>query len=99
MELGQKVRICDLLETYGALLSKKQQELMQEHFYMDSSLSEIAANMGITRQAVLDAITKSIAKLEDYESKLHVLEIGSNILKLQGTAQDKAILKRLKELM
>ena len=98
MELFQKVRIGDLFETYGSLLSQKQQELMQEHFYMDRSLTEIAQNLGISRQAVLDSVTKSVAKLEDFEAKLHLLQINTEVAKLQGTAQDKPILQQLKNL-
>lgn len=99
MELNKNVRICDLFDVYGHLLSKKQQEMINEHFYLDCSLSEIAENQNISRQAVLDAITKSTSKLEDFESKLHLLEIKSSVIKLEGTKEDKKILNHIKSIL
>ena len=40
----------------------------------DLSLSEIAANHGITRQGVHDLIHRCDKILEGYEDKLHLLE-------------------------
>ena len=99
MELDKNIRICNLFDIYGHMLSKKQQEMIKEHFYQDCSLTEIAQNQNISRQAVLDAITKSTNKLEDYESKLHLLNIKSSVIKLEGTKQDKKILNHIKSIL
>lgn len=99
MELDKSIRICDLISVYGHMLSKKQQEIMREHFYNDCSLSEIAENQEVTRQAVLDAITKSTTKLEEFESKLHLLEIKNDVMKLKGATSDKKIISHLKTII
>lgn len=99
MELDKNIRICNLFDIYGYMLSKKQQQMINEHFYQDCSLTEIAENQGISRQAVLDAITKSTNKLEDFESKLHLLNIKSSIMKLEGTKEDKKILNHIKSIL
>ena len=59
-----------LAELYGKLLTEKQYELINDYYNNDLSLSEIAENNGITRQAVRDIIKKGEKKLFEYEEKL-----------------------------
>lgn len=63
----------ELLTFYGPLLSARQSEILKYYFYEDLSLSEIADNLGISRNAVFDAIKKAEDKLEYYENNLHLL--------------------------
>ena len=51
--MEKKVEISILLEIYGNLLTEKQKEYMNYYYNEDLSLSEIAENDGITRQAVM----------------------------------------------
>ena len=59
-----------LLELYGGLLTDKQYSVIDKYYNMDLSLSEIAQEDKITRQAVRDNIKKAEEKLEFFESKL-----------------------------
>lgn len=59
-----------LLELYGELLTDKQYLAIDKYYNMDLSLSEIAQEDKITRQAVRDNIKKAEEKLEYFESKL-----------------------------
>ncbi len=59
--------LCDL---YGVLLTEKQREMVRDYFDYDLSLSEIAAQHGISRQAVADAIKKCEKTLVDIENSL-----------------------------
>ena len=59
-----------LLELYGELLTDKQYSVIDKYYNMDLSLSEIAQEDRITRQAVRDNIKKAEEKLEFFESKL-----------------------------
>ena len=59
-----------LLELYGELLTDKQYSAIDKYYNMDLSLSEIAQEDRITRQAVRDNIKKAEEKLEFFESKL-----------------------------
>jgi predicted DNA-binding protein YlxM (UPF0122 family) len=45
----------------------------------DYSLSEVAEDLGISRQGVHDMIKRCNKTLEDYESKLHLVEKFLNI--------------------
>ena len=83
--MEKKVEISILLEIYGKLLTDKQYGYMNDYYNEDLSLSEIAENEGITRQAVMRILQKSSKKLEEYEEKLQIMkkqkEIKENLKK------------------
>ena len=68
--MEKKVKLSILCELYGKLLTKKQYEFLNDYYNNDLSLSEIAENNNITRQAVRDNIKKGEKKLFEYEEKL-----------------------------
>lgn len=59
-----------LIDLYGDMLTEKQHSFLSYYYNDDLSLSEIAANEGITRQGVRDAIKRAEAQLYDMENKL-----------------------------
>lgn len=59
-----------LYDFYGQLLSKRQQEVMALYHEENLSLSEIAEEFGISRQAVHDTLKKAEQALGEYEEKL-----------------------------
>ena len=48
-ELTKKIRFGRLYDMYGGLLTEKQQAVMEQYFYDDLSLGEIAESCGISR--------------------------------------------------
>ena len=79
MILDKFVEIANLFEIYSSLLSEKQKEYLEDHFENDLSLSEIAKNNNVGRQAIYDNIKRGIALLYDYEDKLKFYQIKKNI--------------------
>ncbi len=63
-----------LYDFYGGLLREKQLEIMDLYHEDNLSLSEIAEEMGMTRQAVHYTLKKAEATLEKYESVLGLIE-------------------------
>jgi hypothetical protein len=59
-----------LYDFYGELLTDKQKSVMELYYLNDFSLHEIAAEYGITRQAVLDMLKRTEKLLNQYEQKL-----------------------------
>lgn len=59
-----------LYDFYGALLSESQLEVMTMYHEDNLSLSEIADELGMTRQAVHYTLKKAESKLEEYDDKL-----------------------------
>lgn len=68
--MEEKIKISILCGIYGKLLTDKQYEILDDYYNNDFSLSEIAENNDITRQAVKDVINKATNKLLEYEEKL-----------------------------
>ena len=59
-----------LLDFYGDILPERRRDILDLYYNDDLSLSEIAEQMGITRQAVRDSIKKTETELLFYEEKL-----------------------------
>ena len=72
--MDRKVEISMLCEIYGKLLTEKQLNILDNYYNLDLSLSEIAENEGITRQAVRDIIKKGENKLFEFEEKLGIMK-------------------------
>ena len=68
--MDKNVKISILSELYGKLLTEKQEQFINDYYNNDLSLSEIAENNNITRQAVRDILKKGEKKLFEYEEKL-----------------------------
>lgn len=88
--MDKNVKVSMLLEIYGNLLTTKQYDLLEDYYNNDLSLSEIAQNYNITRQAVRDNLKKGENKLFDYEEKLEIMKKSMN--------QEKKIVEILSEL-
>lgn len=63
-----------LFDFYGALLNDHQRQIYEEYAYDNLSLSEIAADHNISRQAAHDLIKRCDKMLSEYENKLHLVE-------------------------
>ncbi|MBQ0017610.1 MAG: winged helix-turn-helix transcriptional regulator [Clostridiales bacterium] len=59
-----------LYDFYGALLGESQAEVMTMYHEDNLSLSEIAEELGMSRQAVHYTLKKAEGKLEEFEEKL-----------------------------
>ncbi len=105
--LLQSVELGTLLACYGGLLTPKQRDALRLHCGEDLSLSEIADEMGVSRQNVPELITRSQAKLRRYEAALHLaaqaqetragLQAAIGAMDAGRTAESKGILTRLLE--
>jgi hypothetical protein len=100
--MEKNVKVSLLCQIYGKLLTDKQFNVLNDYYNNDYSLSEIAENYSITRQAVRDNIMKGEAKLFEYEEKLGIMKrtlnqeqqiekILSEISKIQTKSSDKKI--------
>ena len=100
--MEKNVKLSILCELYGKLLTKKQYEFLNDYYNNDLSLSEIAENNKITRQAVRDNIKKGEKKLFEYEEKLSFMKrmfnqekkiekVLSELTKIQKESSDKKV--------
>jgi predicted DNA-binding protein YlxM (UPF0122 family) len=100
--MEKNVEISILCDLYGKLLTQKQFDFLNDYYNNDLSLSEIAENNQITRQAVRDIIKKGEKKLFEYEEKLLFMKRMSNqektiehvlseLTKIEKTSSDKKV--------
>ena len=68
--IEKKAYYAILFEYYKELLTDKQIETFVCYYNEDYSLSEIASEFNVSRNAVWDTLKKVISLLEHYESKL-----------------------------
>lgn len=79
MRIEDTIKISELLNLYGELLSKKQKTMLENYVNRDMSLAEIAENENISRVAVLDAIKKAKQKLFYYEKILKLYKLKTDL--------------------
>ena len=72
--LDKKQRVNLLMDCYLDLLTDKQKDYLNLYYGEDLSLSEIAEELDVSRNAVFDNLKRAVHLLEDYESKLHLLK-------------------------
>ena len=102
-------RIVMLKDFYGPLLTEKQQHILALYYENDLSFSEIAEEMQISRQAVYDLVRRAEGLLENYESKLGLVEkfqasrqtvqeIGQLLQTMEETPEVHKMMNMLREL-
>lgn len=69
-DVEARVELNTLLDFYGNLLTEHRREVIRLYCEEDLSLAEIAAQLGITRQGVGDALQKGRRQLASFEKKL-----------------------------
>ena len=70
MDIVKNEYISDLLGIYGKLLTDYQLEIMELYYFEDLSLSEIAIEKEVSRNAIFTLIKRVEKILLDYEDKL-----------------------------
>lgn len=101
-----KTRTGLLLDYYGELLTDYQRQIMRLYTDDDLSFAEVAAEAGVTRQAVADIVLRASKKLEETENKLGLVakiknaeEYLDGIITETRDADAKKRLVTLKELL
>lgn len=72
--MDKSIHVSMLLDIYGKLLTSKQYDVIDLYYNQNLSLSEIAEELGITRQGVRKNLVDAENKLFDFEEKLSFLK-------------------------
>ncbi|MGN1207966.1 MAG: YlxM family DNA-binding protein [Christensenellales bacterium] len=75
MDLEKSIEIGNLFGFYKNLLTEKQQSIFESYYYQDIGLTEIAQNLGVTKQTVLDTLKKTEKNLLEFERALKLSKI------------------------
>lgn len=99
--IEKTIRMNQLYDFYGLLLTEKQKTYFLHYFQDDYSLSEIAELLGVSRNAVFDQIQTAVEHLENYETHLRLFEkhqTRMTILQTMKTIQDPRLSALIEEL-
>lgn len=72
--LEKMERVIMQKDLYGPLLTDKQAQVLAWYYEQDLSLSEIAEQLEISKQAVYDLLRRSEKALAEYENRLGLLD-------------------------
>ncbi len=79
MNIEERVQIAILSKYYGKMLTDRQQHILKMYVDNNLSLAEVSVELGISRQAVKDALDNSMTALKNIEEKLHFISRDVNI--------------------
>lgn len=84
-----------LYDFYGELLTDKQKDYFESHVCDDLTVSEIAEERQVSRQAVHDLLKRTFKLLQDYEERLHLVDrfmkIKEQIVEIDKIAKDSGV--------
>ena len=93
-DLRKKVDLAFLSAFYGGMLTENQRRILSLHCEEDLSLSEIAEETGISRQAAHETLTRAAAKLTEMEEALGAAKrfrrMGTGLEEALSLLRDKA---------
>ena len=79
MNIEERVQIAILNKYYGKMLTERQQSILNMYVDNNLSLAEVSTELGISRQAVKDALDNAMQTLKNMEEKLHFILRDANI--------------------
>ena len=87
----------ELYDLYGGLLTEKQRQCFEDYYFDNMSLSEMADDYDISRNAAFKQVHIAMEKLQEYEGILHLKEKREKIFELIKDFPD--IQKRIEEII
>ena len=88
--MAKDLSMCSLIDTYSAVLTENQRNVLRMYYDDDLSLGEIAELEGITRQGVRDSIKRGEAVLLELESQLHFADRFSSFYAITESIRSNA---------
>lgn len=80
--MEQHLLYADLFDCYGKLLTGKQQSYFKAYYFDNLTLSEIAEEDGVSRNAVHKSLHDAVDKLNEYESQLQFYKKKKKVLSM-----------------
>lgn len=89
----------NLYDYYKELLTDKQKEYFEEYYQNNLTLSEIASNNDVSRNAIHKQLKETIKILENYEKKLKIIEKNKTIIEIIKQTNDKELLEKIERII
>ncbi|MBR4830754.1 MAG: hypothetical protein IKZ96_03200 [Bacilli bacterium] len=97
MELQDRLII--LFDYYGELLTDSQKNYFIDYYFHNLTLSEIAENNSVSKNAVSKDLKLACSKLEDFDSKLKLIDKDKKIIKVIKEENNEELLKKINNIL
>ena len=97
MELQDRLII--LFDYYGELLSDSQKNYFIDYYFHNLTLSEIAENNNVSKNAVSKDLKLACSKLEDFDSKLKLIDKDKKIIKAIKDTNNEELLEKINKIL
>ena len=97
--MDKYIYLNELYDCYKELFTSKQKEYFEEYYFNNLSLSEIADNYGVSRNAVHNELKLMEKRLQELEDKLKLNEKKKNIIEILENKIDNSIMERIKNIL
>ena len=88
-----------LFDYYGELLTNKQKEYFKEYYFDNLTLSEIAENNEISKNAVSKELKLVSEKLLDFENKLNIYSKDKRIKRIIDKIEDNDLKQQINNIL
>lgn len=97
--MDERNNLIILYDYYGGLLSDKQKEYFEQYYFENLSLSEMAENLNISRNAIHKVLKNINIKLHKYEEILKLKEKNQKLERIINKIPDENIKNQIKEIL
>lgn len=97
--MEKTIYLNDLYDYYKNLFTKRQQECYEDYYFNNLSLSEIANNLEISRNAVYNQIKTVEKKVLFYEENLKMYERKKKVIKRIENLVDDKVLSSIEDIL
>lgn len=95
--MDKYIYLNNLYDYYKELFTEKQRNYFEDYYFDNLSLSEVAENENVSRNAIHNQLKIMEKKLYEYEEKLKLYEKKSKITKILENKIDDELLDKIKE--
>lgn len=89
----------NLYDLYGELLTDKQRDYFEDYYQNNLTLSEIASNNGVSRNAIHKQVKETVKYLKNYEEKLKLFEKNGKIMEIISEIDDIKLKEKLERII
>jgi len=89
----------ELYDIYQGLLTDKQKEYFEDYYFENLSLSEMAENYNVSRNAIFKQLKITKEKLDEFERVLKIHEKNNKINEIIESIDDKKLKEELEKLL
>ena len=97
--MDEVINLNNLYDCYKDLLTDRQRNYFCDYYQDNLTLSEMALNYGISRNAVHRQIKKIVELLEFYESKLSIISKNNEIMDLINSTKNDKLIREIERII